>query len=287
MPRHYDAATRDLMEIDPASFLKYLGFEVHGPVAVKNCDLTSVVAESDSVLLIEEDPPWLGHVEFQTSSEIDLDLRIDRYNLLVEYREKLPVVSTVLLLRSQADSPRLTGHRIQSAPNRANYREFHYHVVRAWEQPVDSILRGPVTMLPLATLAMDAENKITAVINQVEERFSTEPDDSLVNQLRLDAMILMGLRFSKQFIQCSPWRTEKMRESTFYQGILEEGIEQGIEQGREEGAVGLFMRVATKRFGPASHDVFQIINGIHDLEIIAQLTERVTEVQTWGELLDG
>ena len=113
MAKFYDAATKDLIESDPASLLRYLGLQVNGPVTVRNSDLSTVVAESDRILFVDEDPPWLGHVEIQSSAESDLDLRMDRYNLLIEYRERMPVISSVLLLRPEADSPRLTGVRFR------------------------------------------------------------------------------------------------------------------------------------------------------------------------------
>lgn len=283
MARHYDAATRDLIELDPSSFLKYLGFQVQGPVSVKNCDLSTVVAETDSIVLVEENPPWLVHVEFQSTSESDLDLRIDRYNLMVEYRERLPVISVVMLMRPEADSSRLTGSRIRIAPDQTTYREFRYHVIRVWEQSVEAILNGPLPLLPLAVLAKVPEGQVAPVIERIEERFSVEPDETLVAQLRADAMILMGLRFSSSLINASPWRTEKMRESSYYQAILQEGR----EEGREEGALSILLRIGTHKLGTPSHEMASLLHNIHDLDRIGQLTERVWEVKSWQELLQG
>lgn len=46
--------------------------------------------------------------------------------------------------------------------------------------------------------------------------------------------ILAGLRFEKTLIQ-QLFRSNIMRESVFYQSILEEGLQQGRQEGRQEG----------------------------------------------------
>jgi hypothetical protein len=43
------------------------------------------------VLLVVELEPWLVHLEFQTSYDPDLPLRLQRYNTLVSYQHRLPV----------------------------------------------------------------------------------------------------------------------------------------------------------------------------------------------------
>lgn len=277
MAKPYDAATKDLIESDPASLLRYLGFQVSGPVTVQNSDLSTVVAESDRILFVEEDPPWLGHVEIQSSPESQLDLRIDRYSLLIEYRERLPVVSAVLLLRPEADSPSITGRRVCQWPNGEIYREFQYHVVRAWEQSAETILRGPLAMLPLATLAKVPEAQLPGLVEKIEARFSAEEDTAHANQLRTDARILMGLKFSEELINSCPWRTDMMRESTIYQAILREG--------REDEAKRLLFRLGTKRFGEPSPTISDLVNTIQDREKLEQLTEQILDVASWDELL--
>ncbi len=254
------------------------------PLPFVTSDLSTVVAESDRILFVDEDPPWLGHVEIQSSPDSDLDLRIDRYNLLIEYRERMPVISAVLLLRPEADSPKLTGRRIQQRPNGEKYREFQYHVVRAWEQSVDSILNGPLAMLPLATLTEVPDEQVPGLVEKIEARLSATENVALANQLRTDAVILMGLKFSEELINSCPWRTDKMRESTIYQAILREGRQEAFQEALEEGRA-LLIHLGTKRFGSPTSATTERLNSIHEREQLNQLTERVMDVASWDELL--
>lgn len=277
MTRPYDAAAKDLVELDPAGLLRYLGFEVSGTVTVRNSDLTTVVAESDRILIVDEDPPWIAHVEIQANADADLDLRVDRYNLLIEYRERLPVVSAILLLRPEADHPSLTGHRVQQKPNGEIYRDFSYHVIRAWQQPLAFVLEGPSALLPLASLTGVSEKQVASVVERIEARLAEIENSVVANQLRTDAAILMGLRFSAEVIKSCPWRTDSMRESTFYQAILEEG--------RNEEAKRLVFRLGTTRFGEPGPEVVEFINAIKDPGKLELLAEHILTAQDWEELV--
>ena len=72
-----------------------------------------------------------------------------------------------------------------------------------------------------------------------------------------------------------------MKESTFYQGILEEGRMEGqVEEARK-----FVLRLARKRFGPPTEQTETAINAITDLERLERLLERVVLVSSWEELL--
>ena len=68
-----------------------------------------------------------------------------------------------------------------------------------------------------------------------------------------------------------------MRESSTYQGILEEGR---IEQTRK-----LVLQLGQRQFGPASADVVTAMQGIDDLERLERLHNGCSDVSSWQELL--
>ena len=67
MAKRYDAATKHLVEVDPGAWLRYLGLTPAGPVEVVNVELSTVTAEADQVVRVDEAQPWLVHIEFQAS----------------------------------------------------------------------------------------------------------------------------------------------------------------------------------------------------------------------------
>ena len=94
--------------------------------------------------------PWLLHVELQTSRDRRLPERVHRYNVLLYERERRPIISLVVLLRPRANGPELTGRIERRDPTGQIYESFSYRVVRIWQLPTDVLLRGPLSLLPLA-----------------------------------------------------------------------------------------------------------------------------------------
>ncbi len=78
-----------------------------------------------------------------------------------------------------------------------------------------------------------------------------------------------------------------MKESSTYQAILAEGRTEGLEEGREEEARTLLLRLGRKRLGQPSRRISSAIKSMTDLQRIEQLTERLLDVKTWDELLNG
>ena len=103
MPKPFDAATKELLEKHPRAWLELLLGRELGEVRVVDADLSTITTEADKILRIEEPAPWIVHVEFQSSYDSELPLRVQRYNILAHYRHGLPVQSVVVLLREEAD----------------------------------------------------------------------------------------------------------------------------------------------------------------------------------------
>ncbi len=108
MPKPFDATTKELLESDPQVWLEMLLGRELGDLRILNVDLSTITTGADSVLLVAELEPWLVHLEFHTCYDPDLPLRLQRYNILVNYRHWLPVKSMALLLCPGADGPAMT-----------------------------------------------------------------------------------------------------------------------------------------------------------------------------------
>ena len=68
-----------------------------------------------------------------------------------------------------------------------------------------------------------------------------------------------------------------MKESVTYQAIVEEG--------RIEEAQRLLFRLGTKRFGILSEQNHAAITAIVSLERLEELNDRLSDVESWQELL--
>ena len=97
MAKDYDITTKDLLEAGPAAWLKLAGIDVAAPVVLMDSDVSAITMEADRVLAIQSEPRWIVHIEFQTSHETRMPLRLQRYNVVLEYKHEVPVQSLLIL----------------------------------------------------------------------------------------------------------------------------------------------------------------------------------------------
>ena len=281
MAKPFDATMKELLESDPRAWLELLLGRELGDVRILNVDLSTITTEADSVLLVAEVEPWLVHLEFQSSYDPTLPLRLQRYNILVNYRHRLPVQSMALLLCPDADGPAMTGLLQHRLPDGLIYHEFRYNVVRTWERPADEILAGGLATLPLAPLARVKENELPAVIHAMQERLGREATKNQAETLWTATYLLMGLKYSDELIDRLLEGVQNMKESVTYQKILREGR----AEGRAEEAKRILKRLGCRRFGKPEPLIEAAIDAIADLDRLEQLSDRVLEVTGWEELL--
>ncbi len=86
--------------------LQQIGLPADTPTVQLDSNLPAVALEADRVYRVETDPPFLLHVEFESSRPAGRPERFLKYNVLASDREGLPTRTAVLLLRPEARSPR-------------------------------------------------------------------------------------------------------------------------------------------------------------------------------------
>jgi hypothetical protein len=119
MSKPFDATTRNLIELNPAEWAAYLGNTVADPGRVRLIDsnLSTITAEVDRVIRLEDLIPWLWNIEFQAGRDLGLAIRLHFYSTLLHHHHKLPVRTSLILLREAAFGPELTGYHEQRYPD--------------------------------------------------------------------------------------------------------------------------------------------------------------------------
>jgi predicted transposase YdaD len=296
MSKPFDATTRELMAVDPGSWLAYLGVVPDGPVSVIDADLATVTAEADKVFRVDGPAPYLVHVEVQSSGDLTLPRRMLRYNALLDLRYDVRVRSVAVLLRPEADRPNLTGILDLRLPDGGRVFEFHYAVARVWQRPVEPILEGEAKLLPMAVLADVPRADVPAVIERIDARLAREMPVATAERIVAAALVLAGLRLDEDEIDELRGRlrmTNFATESSYVRLLLREGREEGLKEGIEEGlrlgqlgeARRLILRLGRVRFGPPAEATRQTIETLTDLDRLEQLSERLLDVSSWDELL--
>ena len=170
--KKYDTTLKDLVEAGPEDWLAFAG-RPRAPVKVIDADLATVSSAADKVLLVEAKEPYLFHLEFQSGHDgAQLPAKLNARNALLEARHDLPVRSVAVLLRPEADSPKITGKYERAFEGEKPYRVFRYDVIRVWQLNVDEVLAGGAATLPLAPITRVTQGQLAGVIGRMRDRIA-------------------------------------------------------------------------------------------------------------------
>lgn len=285
-PRPFDVSGGFLIDLDPRAWLDWLGLPVDGPIQSIESDVGTVLAEVDKVLRIEAPTPWLAHIELQATNDPDLPLRLVQYHALLLRRHQAPVETVVVLLRQDADDPRLDGRFVQPGVIRDATMALNYGVVRLWEIPAQNLLDGGIGLVPLAPLGRVEPARVPGLLRRMNERYSILAAPTVERELRAVSRFMLGLRYDEQ--QILKWIEQDMtwiRESSLYQIAVAEGREEGREEGRVEEARRLVLKFGEDRLGKPDSKALHALERIDDLAVLERLIRGTFTAATWRELL--
>ncbi|MCC6176418.1 MAG: hypothetical protein IT305_14015 [Chloroflexi bacterium] len=277
-------STSYLIELNARAWLDWLELPVDGPVRTIESDVGTVLAEVDKVVRVDAPSPWLAHIELQASRDTRLPSRLLQYYALLRHRHDLPVESTVVLLRQLADGPEMSGRFEQRGLAGDLTVSFHFRVVRLWEQPVEDLLSGGISVLPLAPLARVEPDDMPGIMQRLHERFDREADSSRVKELRAATQFMLGLRYDEDQIREWMHRMSWIRESSLYKVAVEEGREVGREEGRLTEVRRLVLDLGADRLGQPEPSARRAIDAIDDPERLERMLRRLFTAATWEEL---
>lgn len=287
MPHPFDATLKDLVRRYPDDFKRLLGLKTPGKAHALNVDLAIVSAATDVVLGIGEPPTVVVDLNFQASRDRQLASRLHLYNALLHNQLQVPVQSTVVLLRREADDPALTGKLRYHVALRRGRVYFEFEVVRLWRQPVKRFLTGPLGGLPLAVLAQmpggaSPQRALPKVLHDIEARVARNLPPPQIADLWAAAFVLSGLRLPRTQAVGIFKGVLAMKESTTYQYILEEGKKEGVLDGVRETLIS----VGEDRFGKPPAAVLKTLRSIDDRDRLRRMSKKLLHARSWQELLD-
>ena len=295
MPK-YDVLSKYVVQAHTEDVL-YFAFG-HGGVEVieviETEQPTVEVRRTDSLIRVRiEGKEALVHCEFQTADSTDksMDRRMVRYIGYLIERYGLPVLSFVIYLRPTAGR-RDTGYYIQEFPGHRVVVE--YKVIRLSETEGQAILEGGhpgvLPFVPLMKPPSDMSSE--AWLRQCIRTTEALPLDASTKVDILAGMtILGGLSYEsstvRRILSQEGFMDAIMRESSFAQYI----VQQGIEQGERERALEDILDVLEIRFDAATAGQFadriRSIADLQRLKLLLRTAVQVDEIEEFQRVLDG
>ncbi len=139
------------------------------------------------------------------------------------------MLTVLILLRREANSPSLKGTFEILMPDGFRTNLYNYRIVRVWKEDPESYLNAGVNLVPLAPLANVPAEALPGLVQRMATRINAEPEPR-ASMLWTATYLLMGLRYSEEVALQLLEGVRTMQESTTYQAILREGRNEGRRQ---------------------------------------------------------
>ena len=227
-------------------------------------------------LILEQSEDLVLHLEFQTEPDEKMGFRMLDYRVRVYRRFPLKTMHQVVIYLKPTKSAWVYQDSFQLGETLHRYR-----VIRLWEQSSEVFLKSR-GLLPLAILTKCEEPTIR--LREVSKGLNTIENPGVRANLMAATAVFAGLVMEPEMIK-TILRSDIMKESAFYQDILQEGHQKDRQEGRQEGEVALLMRLLVKRFGNVSESIESRLTQatIADLELWG---DRILEAKTLTDVFD-
>lgn len=213
----------------PKAFLLYYATWLLGrPVTLTKLSPTELSLEpirADS-LILEQSEDLVLHLEFQTEPDEKMGFRMLDYRVRVYRRFPLKTMHQVVIYLKKTKSPLVYQDSFQ-----AGETIHHYRVIRLWEQSSEVFLKKG-GLLPLAILTKSEEQIIR--LREVAKELDKIENQRMRANLMAATAVFAGLVMKPEMIK-TILRSDIMKESAFYQDILQEGRQEGRLEGEREG----------------------------------------------------
>ena len=281
--KRLDVSAKELVWDGPAAWVDRFGLGLPGPVSVIDSEITTLTASADKVLKVDAETPYLLNLEPHSYHDTGLARTLWYRQVALDYKHELPVLTVLILLRKEANSPGLTGSYERHLPDGSLANRYNYRVVRLWQEDPDPYLTGGVNLVPLAPLTKVTKAELPGLVRRMDRRINAEPEPR-ADKLWFAAYTLMGWRYDEKLTTQLLKGVWNMRESTTYQAILREGR----EEGRVAEARRLLLMLGEDRFGEPDEATRRAVEAIHDVERLERMTKRVYDasITDWEGLLN-
>ncbi len=201
-------------------------------------------------LILEQSEDLVLHLEFQAEPDKTMGFRMLDYRVRVYRRFPNKTMHQVVIYLKPTKSALVYQDSFHLGETIHRYR-----VVRLWEQSSEVFLKKG-GLLPLAILTKSEEQIIR--LREVAQRLDTIENPGVWANLMAATAIFAGLVMEPKMIK-TILRNDIMKESAFYQDILQEGRQEGLQMGLEQGKLEAKLEMVSvlKRLGLTLEQIAQ------------------------------
>lgn len=226
-----DVGGKRVLGTAPETWVRWLlkepGLEVQSTLTE---EFRFVLRHSDELLHVRGRwGEFLVLTELQLRRDPDMPLRMRAYAALAEQKYGLPVYPVVLFLLPPIGENGAVGCYHSEFMGLVSHQD--YRVVRAWEIEAQDVLEGEIlALVPYVPLMAGADEEV--IRDGIKLLRRREAGQEMEVVLALFASFVMETERIQEIVR---WNMAVLRESPWYQEILQEGRQEGWQEGRREG----------------------------------------------------
>ncbi len=281
MAKPADVSTKRLISLAPNNWVKWVT-QIPDVVAgeILNSEFQWISRESDVLIRVEskEYGKFLVLNELQLRYKPEMPRRMRAYAGLAEEKYKLPTYPVLINILKTGDAEIPT--RFESNLAGLEVRQ-DYRVINLWEVDVKIALEQPLpSLLPFVPILKGGEDE-----SIIREALRLLQADEQLNQLETVLAFFATFVLDSSLVQeIMRWDMSVLRESPWYQEILQQGEQQGEQKGEKKdrlSSIGLCLEV---KFGNEGLKFMPKISQISDLETLKTIQRSILTVASLQEL---
>ena len=277
MAKPADVSTKRLISLAPNNWVKWVT-QIPDVVAgeILNSEFQWISRESDVLIRVEskEYGKFLVLNELQLRYKPEMPRRMRAYAGLAEEKYKLPTYPVLINILKTGDAEIPT--RFESNLAGLEVRQ-DYRVINLWEVDVKIALEQPLpSLLPFVPILKGGEDE-----SIIREALRLLQADEQLNQLETVLAFFATFVLDSSLVQeIMRWDMTVLRESPWYQEILQQGEQKGEKKDRLS-SIELCLEV---KFGNEGLKFMPKISEISDLETLKTIQRSILTVESLDEL---
>ena len=281
MAKPADVSTKRLISLAPNNWVKWVT-QIPDVVAgeILNSEFQWISRESDVLIRVEskEYGKFLVLNELQLRYKPEMPRRMRAYAGLAEEKYKLPTYPVLIniLKTGDAEIPTRYESNLAGLEVRQDYR-----VINLWEVDVKIALEKPLaSLLPFVPILKGGEDE-----SIIREALRLLQADEQLNQLETVLAFFATFVLDSSLVQeIMRWDMTVLRESPWYQEILQQGEQQGEQKGEKKDRLSSIELCLEVKFGNEGLKFMPKISEISDLETLKTIQRSILTVESLEEL---
>lgn len=276
MQTSFDATFKVLLDHSPGDWAQFLFGDALDSAITVDTSLHETSEVVDRLIQVSHGGnDFILHVEFHAGhSGNRIPNRLFHYNAAVMKRYALTTMSCILILRREADSPKIGDTFIRSVPRFGAVHTFRYHPIRIWREPLQTFLIPGSSLCVAGVLADFGALSLEEAGLQIRSCIDAISDVEERERLLEHAIGLAGLRFNRRQAETIFGRETSVLEK--YSSTVQYFIRCG--------EIRIFLASAGQLFGTPPQQVVDKVNEATS-EMLLNWTTRLRTAQSWTELI--